>query len=134
MPEKLSFTINLDVPIPVYVQIQNQVQFSIAAGRLKTGDLLPSIREAAVMVKVNPNTIAKAYRDLAVLGIIETRRGVGGMVSDKAPKLCAVRVKGMVLAHLKEAVAECMAAGLDQGEIDKTVKDAVKSKAAPYHK
>ena len=62
---------NIDIhsSVAVYVQIENQVQFAIASGKLKAGDQLPSVRELSERLEVNPNTVAKAYRDLEVMGL-----------------------------------------------------------------
>lgn len=128
----LKFSVNLDSPIAVYVQIENQVQFAIASGKLKPGDTLPSVREMSSILNVNPNTVTKAYRDLELLQLVHTRRGVGVTVSEKAPKLTKDSTRVMVRSHLKDAVAECMAAGLAQNEVKAIVSETIESEASPY--
>ena len=132
MAEKLTFCVNIESPIAVYVQIENQVQFAIASGRLKPGDTLPSVREMSGMLNINPNTVTKAYRDLELLQLVHTRRGVGVTVADKAPKICKDTTVSMVKLHLIDAVAECMASGLNTNEVRKVVSETVDSKIAPY--
>lgn len=132
MAEKLSFCVNIESPIAVYVQIENQVQFAIASGRLKPGDTLPSVREMSGMLNINPNTVTKAYRDLELLQLVHTRRGVGVTVADKAPKICKDQTINMVKSHLVDAVAECVASGLSTNEIRKTVTETVDAKTVPY--
>ena len=66
--------------VAVYVQIEKHVQFDIASGRLKSGDQLPSVRDLSERLGINPNTVAKAYRDLEVMELLFTRRGMGVFV------------------------------------------------------
>ncbi len=68
---------------PIYRQIVDQVRQGVASGVLRAGDKLPSVRDMAVELAVNPNTIAKAYQDLERDGIIETPRGKGSFVADR---------------------------------------------------
>ncbi len=67
--------------IPIYLQIVNQVKYLVAAGRLEPGKELPAIRALAEQLVVNPNTVARAYRELEVAGIVEKRRTSGTYVS-----------------------------------------------------
>lgn len=130
--EVAPFSINLDSAIAVYVQIENQIQFAVAAGKLKPGDLLPSVREMSNMLDVNPNTITKAYRDLELLQVVYTRRGVGVTITEKAPKVCRERAVASVRDHLKEAVAECIACGLSAADIRKIVSQTIETAPQPY--
>ena len=129
---KDEFAVNTDSPIAVYVQIENQVQFAIASGRLKAGDTLPSVREMSALLDVNPNTVTKAYRDLELMQLVVPRRGVGVMVSPTALKACHNRTRNMVLDHLTDAVAECLASGLTVAEVQNKVKECVEAGARPY--
>jgi len=65
---------------PIYAQLERSLRAAIAAGRLKPGDQLPTVRELAVELKVNANTIARVYSELERAGVFETRRGVGTFV------------------------------------------------------
>ena len=132
MAGSVDFSVNLDSPIAVYVQIENQVQFAIASGRLKPGDSLPSVREMSSMLGVNPNTVTKAYRDLELMSLVQTRRGVGVTIAEKAPKACKDKVRKMVTAHLRDAVAECIACGFAASEVRSTVSQVIDSGALPY--
>ena len=73
--------------VPVYLQIINQVKHLIAAGRLVPGDEMPPIRTLAQQLLINPNTVARAYRDMEAAGIVVTRRGAGTVVSESASPL-----------------------------------------------
>jgi GntR family transcriptional regulator len=66
---------------PLYAQIEHALRAAIAAGRLTTGDRLPTVRELAVELRVNANTVARVYADLERDGVLETRRGVGSFVA-----------------------------------------------------
>lgn len=132
MAEKLDFSVNIECPIAVYVQIENQVQFAIASGRMKPGDTLPSVREMSTLLDINPNTVTKAYRDLELLQVVDTRRGVGVTVSEKAPKICGETAVAMARDHLADATAECIATGLSPAEVRKAVTEAIDSRLTPY--
>ena len=132
MANTLRFCVDIDGPIAVYVQIENQVRFAIASGRLKPADTLPSVRAMSTMLDVNPNTVTKSYRDLELMQLVRTRRGVGVTVTEKAPKLCQDSVPAMTRQHLRDAVAECSVAGLSAAEIRKVVSDTLESGVAPY--
>ena len=67
--------------VPIYLQIVNQVKYMVAAGRLQPGDELPPIRTLAEQLLVNPNTVAHAYRELEISGVVEKRRTSGTYIS-----------------------------------------------------
>ncbi len=68
--------------IPIYQQIVNQVKYLVASGRLSPAEQLPPVRKLAEQLLVNPNTVARAYRELETAGILTTRRGAGVYVAD----------------------------------------------------
>jgi GntR family transcriptional regulator len=72
-------------PAPLYVQLDRAIRAAIATGRLPAGSQLPTVRQLAVDLRVNANTVARVYSDLERAGIVETRRGVGTFVSDRPP-------------------------------------------------
>src|SRR5690242_21773564 len=67
--------------VPIYLQIVNQVKYLVASGRLEAGQELPPIRTLAEQLLVNPNTVARAYRELEIAGVVEKRRTAGTYVS-----------------------------------------------------
>ncbi|QMU26690.1 GntR family transcriptional regulator [Adhaeribacter radiodurans] len=67
---------------PFYRQIIDQIKFGIAAGNLKTGEQLPTVRSLAVDLKVNLNTVAKAYKELEIQNVLATQQGTGTFISD----------------------------------------------------
>ncbi|HEY2249847.1 MAG TPA: GntR family transcriptional regulator [Planctomycetaceae bacterium] len=73
--------------VPIYLQIVNQVKYLIASGRLKAQEELPPIRVLADRLLINPNTVARAYRELEAVGLVEKRRTAGTYVSDQGSPL-----------------------------------------------
>jgi GntR family transcriptional regulator len=82
---EVSFSLDPANAAPIYRQIIQQIEYAILSGRMKPGDRLPTIRSLAVELKTNPNTIAKAYGELEIRGILETQVGSGTYISDKKP-------------------------------------------------
>ncbi|GMO17888.1 MAG: GntR family transcriptional regulator [Spirochaetaceae bacterium] len=79
------FTLDPQDAAPIYRQIIRQIEYAILSGKLKQGDRLPTIRKLAIDLKINPNTIAKAYGELEIRGILVTQVGRGTYISDKKP-------------------------------------------------
>jgi GntR family transcriptional regulator len=77
----INFILDLAGGTPFYRQIIDQIRFGIASGKLKTGEQLPTVRALAVDLKVNLNTIAKAYKELEILGILDTQQGSGTFIN-----------------------------------------------------
>ena len=125
-------TIDINSSVAVYVQIENHVQFAIASGRLKAGDQLPSVRELSERLDVNPNTVAKAYRDLEVMGLLYTRRGMGVFVNKGIEAKCREEVRKRIISRLHEVVAEAKAAGMDSQEVVSIAQKCLESDADPY--
>jgi GntR family transcriptional regulator len=74
------FSLSPSHPMPLHAQLTRAIQFAIATGKLKVGEQLPTVRQLAVDLRVNANTVAKVYAELERNGILETRRGVGTFV------------------------------------------------------
>jgi GntR family transcriptional regulator len=82
--DRVSFSLDGSSGVPIYRQIIQQIEYAILSGRMRPGDRLPTIRSLAVELKTNPNTIARAYGELEIRGILTTLVGSGTYVSDKA--------------------------------------------------
>ena len=89
--------------VPIYRQIINQVKYLIASGRLEPGDELPPIRTLAQQLVINPNTVARAYRDLEGMGLLSSRQGSGTVVADGGSPL-ARREKMRILTERVDAL------------------------------
>jgi len=98
---------------PIYRQIIDQIRQAVASGVLRAGDRLPSVRELAVELAVNPNTIAKAYQELERDGIIETRRGIGTFVADRDHTLTEAERLRQFLEAVDKLVAEAYRLRID---------------------
>jgi GntR family transcriptional regulator len=72
-------------PTPIYAQLERALRAAIASGRLRPGDQLPTVRQLAVELRINANTVARVYADLERAGVLETRRGVGSFISAAGP-------------------------------------------------
>lgn len=132
MASDWKFSVDVESPIAVYVQIENHIRFAVASGRIKKGETLPSVREMSSMLSVNPNTVTKAYRDLELMGLVSTRRGVGVTTTGEALNLTREKTRQMVRGHLRDAVAECVATGIPPREIQKVLEDTVSTGHLPY--
>ena len=78
----MSQLVNIDSsdPMPLYAQLERAIKFAIATGKLRIGEQLPTVRQFAVELRINANTVAKVYSELERAGILETRRGVGTFI------------------------------------------------------
>lgn len=91
---KTSFRFHLDLHsgVPVYRQIIDQVRGGLASGALAAGDQLPTVRQLAVDLEINPNTVVRAYKELELSGLLETHQGTGTFISaQKLPRANAER-------------------------------------------
>ena len=77
----IKFLLDYSSGMPIYRQIIDQIRFGIASGQLKLGEQLPTVRALAVELKVNLNTVSKAYKDLEIRNILETQQGTGTFIS-----------------------------------------------------
>jgi GntR family transcriptional regulator len=102
--------------VPIYLQLMEQVKHGIETGALRPGELLPGIRPLAEELVVNPNTIAKAYRELEHEGVIELRQGAGAFVSATSKPAAADKVRASQ-ALVAKTVAALRARGVTDDEI-----------------
>jgi GntR family transcriptional regulator len=77
------------LPAPLWSQIEDSVRYLVASGALPPGEALPSVRDLARELRINPNTVAKAYQRLAEAGVLEARRGEGTFVAERPPAVPA---------------------------------------------
>src|SRR5213080_4573027 len=89
--------------VPIYLQIVQQVRYLVAAGRLVAGEELPPIRVLADQLRINPNTVARAYRELETAGVVTKRRTAGTYVSDAGSPL-ARRERLRILTERTDAL------------------------------
>jgi GntR family transcriptional regulator len=113
------FRLDLHSGVPVYRQIIDQVRGGVASGALSVGDQLPTVRQLAVDLSINPNTVVRAYRELELGGLLETHQGTGTFIS--AQKLRGGQ-EGRV-RQLAQIVGDCVARA---GATGFTVDDLIK--------
>jgi GntR family transcriptional regulator len=97
-------------PTPLYVQIERGIRAAIATGRLSRGAQLPTVRQLAVELRVNANTVAKVYSDLERNGLLETHRGVGTFVATETPAQPSQQVTPQALREFAVRILEDAAA------------------------
>jgi GntR family transcriptional regulator len=120
----IEFSLDTAKGTPVYRQIIRQIESGVLSGRLKTGDKLPTIRSLAVELKVNPNTIAKAYGELEIRGILATQVGSGTYIADKRPEPEDEGRKGRIREVLGRFMREMGELGADKEEIIGLIRDS----------
>mgnify|MGYP003578611546 CR=1 FL=1 len=108
--------------VPIYLQLMEQVKHAIETGALRPGEQLPSIRPLAEELVVNPNTIAKAYRELEHEGVVELRQGTGAFVSDKAPTKKDADKLRAAQATIASAIQKLRERGVTEEEIRRLVE------------
>jgi GntR family transcriptional regulator len=108
---------------PIYGQIADRVKFAVAGGVLRAGDLVPSVRELSKQLVVNPNTVARAYRDLQVEGLLESVRGMGLEVAEGAAERCRAARREIVRLRLRRAIDEARQSKMDSSEIEAILRE-----------
>ena len=103
--------------LPIYQQIVNQIKFLVASQRLKSGEELPSIRTLAEQLLVNPNTVARAYRECQAAGVVEKRRTAGTFVADAQSPLARRERKRILHEKLDALLVEGRQLGFSVDEI-----------------
>jgi len=102
---------------PIYRQIVNQVRYLVASGRLKAGDALPPIRTLAQELLINPNTVARAYRELETMGVLSLRQGSGSVVAGNRSPLASGEKLRILTERVDGLLAESVQLGYDIEEL-----------------
>lgn len=108
---------------PIYQQIVDQIRFRIVSGQLSVGDELPTIRGLAEMARVNPNTVARAYRELENEGLVEKRRTVGTFVASNTPRLTVAQRRRLLEPHLDRVLIQATQLGFSLDELLTQLRD-----------
>jgi GntR family transcriptional regulator len=111
--------INVDASsgLPIYLQIAQQIKTAVAMGRLHPEDPLPSVRQLAVELAVNPNTVARAYLDLEIEGVIYKRQGAGTFVSGQGVEMSKADRRRALNELIEKALVEGVNLGLGEREL-----------------
>ncbi len=116
------FQIDAHNGLAVYEQIVRQLKFAVADGALAPGELIPSVRELARELAINPNTVARAYRQLQDDGVLAAIRGTGLAVADNARRLCQSERTKLIRARLRMVLEEAANSGLEPQEIEQLIR------------
>ena len=117
------FRLDLRSGVPVYRQLIDQVTGALATGTLAAGDQLPTVRQVAVDLSINPNTVMRAYRELEIRGVLETQQGTGTFIGHKKVKRDEVERQRQLGQLVGEFVSRAGAAGFTIQELLEQLND-----------
>jgi GntR family transcriptional regulator len=126
----MGLRIEPDSHVPVYLQIVDQIRSAIAAGVYRPGEALPSLRALATDLKVNPNTVQRAYEELDRQGLTKSQRGVGLFVAARGARAARGRAEESIQMGLTQTISAAIAAGLNSDQIRELFEAALEQ--APY--
>ena len=130
MPNQKPLTLHLDFRsgLPIYIQIMNQIEQQVSGGRLKPNDQLPTVRALASELRINFNTVARAYRLLDEAGVISTQQGRGTYILAKPPPEVAKKLRQETLEALaRQYIGEAKRMDFSDAEINQMARDQLKS-------
>ena len=117
MAREIRFAIDHNSGVPYYKQIILQVEMAIADNRLTGGDQLPTVRSLAVELQINPNTVAKAYNQLELRGIVNTQQGTGTFISDREITLSEVERERVLTEICRNTLVQAGSYGFSPEEV-----------------
>jgi GntR family transcriptional regulator len=120
---QFEFKLDLHSGVPVYRQLMDQVRGGVASGSLTAGDQLPTVRQLAVDLAINPNTVLRAYRELELGGLLETHQGTGTFVANKKPEKNNAERERQLNQLAGEFAARAGAAGFTVEELLDRLRD-----------
>ncbi len=109
--------------LAIYDQVVRQVKFAVARGALKPGNLVPSVREMARDLTINPNTVARAYQQLQADGVLESVRGMGLEVAATAVATCQAERQKLVRTRIRQALLEARQGGLERNDLRQLIEE-----------
>lgn len=123
------FRLDLRSGVPVYRQLMDQVRAGMASGALAAGDQLPTVRQLAVDLAINPNTVLRAYRELELGGLLETQQGTGTFITEIKPRRDDVERQRQLSQLVGEFLARAGAVGFTVEELLKELRELVHDQA-----
>jgi GntR family transcriptional regulator len=117
-----SFRLDTHSGVPVYRQLIDQVQAAVATGVLNVADQLPTVRRVAVDLAINPNTVARAYREMELRGILDTQHGTGTFVADNPVERSPEEKQRLLNQLLTEVMARAGSAGFTVGDVQRALE------------
>jgi len=119
----MRFELDSKSGVPFYRQIIDQIQFAIADGRLSCGERLPTVRQLAVELKINPNTVARAYQELEIRGIVDTQMGTGTFIGSGKVEISQLERKRMLDQICTELLSRASTYGFTLAEVVAALKE-----------
>ena len=113
----LDFILDQTSGVPYYRQVIKQVEMAIADGRVRKGSKLPTVRSLAVHLQINPNTVARAYNEMEIRGIVNTQQGTGTFISDKKIDLTPEERIDILDSLIRSFLANASSYGFVVGDI-----------------
>src|SRR5580693_10296539 len=123
---RFHFRLDLHSGVPVYRQVIDQVRGGIASGALAAGDQLPTVRQLAVDLAINPNTVVRAYRELELGGLLETHQGTGTFISAQKMKRTNAEREKQMAQIVSDTVARAGAAGFTVDELIEELREVAR--------
>src|SRR5437660_4930828 len=117
------FALDLHSGVPVYRQLIDQVRSGMALGSLAAGDQLPTVRQVAVDLTINPNTVMRAYRELEIRGILSTQQGTGTFITEQKVKAGEAQRRRRLSQMVGQLVARAGAEGFNLEELLEVLRD-----------
>ena len=120
--QAFAFRLDAHSGVPVYRQLMDQVQAAVASGILNTGDQLPTVRQVAVDLTINPNTVSRAYREMEIRGLLDTQQGSGTFIADRKIEYSRNERERMLGQLAGEFVSRAGAAGFTLKQLMKALQ------------
>ncbi|MGA2166793.1 MAG: GntR family transcriptional regulator [Terracidiphilus sp.] len=124
-PARFRFQLDLHSGVPVYRQVIDQVRGGIASGLLAAGDQLPTVRQLAVDLAINPNTVVRAYRELELGGLLETHQGTGTFIGAQKMKRADAQRERQLAQIVGDCVSRAGAAGFTVDDLIEELRGLV---------
>ena len=121
--DTFDFRLDLHSGVPVYRQIIDQILGGIASGKLAVGDQIPTVRQVAVDLAINPNTVVRAYREMEIRGVLETQQGTGTFIARTKVEQNEVERSRRLTQLVTEFVARAGSAGFSVEELMEQLND-----------
>ena len=118
-----AFRLDAHSGVPVYRQLIDQVQAAVASGALAAADQLPTVRQVAVDLAINPNTVSRAYREMEIRGLLDTQQGTGTFIADRKVEYSKDERDRQLAQLVGEFVSRAGAAGFTLKQLMKTLRE-----------
>jgi len=124
----MDIKINTESGVPIYLQIMRQIKLLVVSGSMKPGDQLPSVRELSMKLRINPNTVARIYRELQHEKIIESKRGEGNYISENVLEPLSKEKHKIISESLNAFLGQARSFGYTDKEIREMFSEASSNK------